>query len=99
MPADITLPLKRIYFDQIRAGEKPHEFRERTEYWRRRLEGRDYRNVILTLGYPTGGGIEGVTRLTRKWRGFSVQTITHEHFGGAPVEVFAIDVREPVEAA
>jgi hypothetical protein len=92
---DLTIPLKAVYFAQIAAGTKPYEYRLRTDYWSKRLEGRTYRNVVLTRGYPKGGGVEGVTRLTRDWRGFRVETIQHEHFGPEPVEVFAIDVTLP----
>lgn len=93
--ADLHIPVKGIYFDQIRDGEKLKEFRLCTAYWAKRLEGRAYRHVVLTRGYPKGGGIEGVTRLTMAWRGFSRETITHKHFGPEPVEVFAIDVSKP----
>lgn len=93
--SDLIIPLKGVYFDQIASGEKVSEFRLRTDYWRKRLEGRSYRHVVLTRGYPKGGGVEGQTRLTRAWRGFAETVLTHEHFGPAPVEVFAIDVATP----
>lgn len=92
MTTTLYLPLKAVYFDQIRAGSKGEEYRLVTPYWSKRLEGRDYDRIVLTLGYPKGGGVEGVTRLTRVWRGYAVCTITHQHFGPSPVEVFAIDV-------
>ena len=91
----LTIPVKGIYFDQIAAGAKPYEYRLCNDYWRKRLEGRAYQRVVLTRGYPGGGGIEGRTRLTREWRGYRVDTIQHEHFGPSPVEVFAIDVSTP----
>lgn len=89
---DLILPVKGIYFDQIRDGTKTHEYRLTTPFWRKRISGRRYSRVILTRGYPKGGGVEGITRLTREWRGSGVQTLTHPHFGPEPVEVFAIDV-------
>lgn len=89
---DIILPLNGIYFDQIASGVKVQEFRLANAFWSKRLEGRTYRNVVLTRGYPKAGGVEGATRLTRKWSGFDRKTITHEHFGPDPVEVFAIHV-------
>jgi len=92
---DLTIPVNGIYFDQIAAGAKPLEYRLSNDYWRKRLDGRAYRNVVLTRGYPKGGGVEGVTRLTRAWRGYQRQTIQHEHFGPDPVDVFAIDVSTP----
>lgn len=92
--ATLTLPLNGIYFDQIRTGEKREEFRLLTPFWRKRLEGRQYARIVLTRGYPKGGGVEGTTRLTRAWRGFKMKRITHPHFGPDAVDVFAIDVSE-----
>jgi hypothetical protein len=88
----LTIPVKGIYFDQIKRGLKADEFRLRTAYWEKRLKGREYAAVVLTRGYPKAGGIEGVTRLTREWRGYREITILHPHFGDLPVDVFAIDV-------
>ena len=88
---DLVLHLKREYFEQIRCGEKPEEFRLCTPYWERRLEGREYGRVGLVLGYPAEGDSE--RRLARPWRGFTKRRITHPHFGTAPVDVYAIDVR------
>lgn len=34
----LTLPIKRKWFDMILSGEKLEEYRERTEYYRKRLE-------------------------------------------------------------
>lgn len=96
--ADLIIPMKHIYFDQIKAGTKPFEYRLRTAYWAGRLVNRTYDRVILTRGYPKGGGVEGKTRLTREWRGFTYERITHEHFGPDPVNVFAIDVSQPLES-
>lgn len=90
--ADLILPMKGIYFDQIKAGQKPYEYRLVNEYWRKRLIGREYRKIILLRGYPKSGGVEGQTRLTLAWRGFGFDRITHPHFGSDPVEVFAIKV-------
>ncbi|MGB3070936.1 MAG: ASCH domain-containing protein [Ottowia sp.] len=90
--ADLVLPLKREYFEQIRDGEKWFEYRLRNEYWRQRLEGhRPYDRVILTLGYPKADNES--RRIVRPWRGFTNKTITHPHFGPDPVQVYAIDVR------
>lgn len=91
----LTIPVKGIYFDQIASGEKREEYRLVTQYWIKRIRNRAYSAVVLTRGYPKGGGIEGVTRLTRQWRGAMLRTITHPHFGDAPELVFAIDVAFP----
>lgn len=91
---DLIIPVNGIYFDQIAAGTKSHEFRLQNAHWAKRLEGRAYRHVVMTRGYPKAGGVEGETRLTRVWRGYDLRTIQHEHFGDDPVAVFAIDVSE-----
>lgn len=90
MARTLHLQLKREYFEAIRDGSKPEEFRLRTEHWRKRLEGREYEQIMLTLGYPARN--DHTRRLVRCWRGFSVKTITHPHFGPDPVLVYAINV-------
>lgn len=37
MTRTLTVPVKGIYFDQIKVGAKPFEYRLRTPYWERRL--------------------------------------------------------------
>lgn len=88
--ADLVLPLKREFFEAIRDGSKTEEFRLRNAYWRKRLEGRAFARVVLTLGYPAADNHE--RRLVLPWRGLRVTTITHPLFGAAPVEVYAIKV-------
>ena len=97
---DLILPLKREYFEAIKAGTKTKEYRLCNPYWRARLinvhnilydEPRQFDRVILTLGYPRGDAAE--RRIVRPWRGYTIKTITHPHFGPEPVHVYAIDVR------
>lgn len=90
---DLTLPLKAEYFDAIKAGTKTEEYRLTTPFWRKRIEGRTFDHVILTKGYPSTGDLG--KRLKLPWRGYSIKTITHPHFGSEPVEVFAIRVAGP----
>lgn len=85
----LNLPVKKIYFDQIKSGEKVYEFRERTPYWTKRIEGREFDFVVITLGYPKRDDMS--RRLRLPWRGYQCLTIDHEHFGGK-VDVFAIRV-------
>lgn len=87
----LVLPVKREYFEQMRDGAKLAEYRLVTEYWRRRLLGRTYSHVIITLGYPKRD--DESRRLVFPWRGYTVETITHPHFGADQVTVFAIVVR------
>lgn len=87
----LTLSLKGEYFTAIKAGTKLEEFREVTPYWRKRLEGREYDQIVLTLGYPKRDDSD--RRLVLPWQGYRMTTITHPHFGTAPVDVFAINVQ------
>lgn len=86
----LTLPLKAEYFDAIRDGTKLDEYRLVTPFWEKRLVGREYDRIVLTKGYPSRH--DTARRLERPWRGFELQTITHQHFGPEPVRVFAIKV-------
>jgi hypothetical protein len=90
---DLVLPVKGIYFDQIKAGTKSHEFRLVNDYWTKRLLGRVYDRVIITKGYPRRDDAE--KRIVSPWRGCCIEIITHEHFGSEPVVVFAIPVSSP----
>lgn len=92
---DLVLPLKAEYFNAIKAGQKPEEFRLRTPFWRNRLEGKAFARVVLTLGYPSRD--DAARRLVLPWRGMRKTTITHPHFGPDPVEVYAIDVQVNTE--
>lgn len=99
MSTTLHLPLKREYFDAIRDGQKTEEYRLCTPYWRKRLEGKTFTTIVLTLGYP--GRVDIARRIERPWQGYQIKTITHPHFGPAPVQVFAIHVsgnlREAIE--
>lgn len=94
----LILPLKAEYFDAIRDGTKPEEFRLANDYWRKRLIiggskgvlARSFDGIILTKGYPRADDLS--RRMERPWRGWSLKMITHPHFGPDPVKVFAIDV-------
>lgn len=89
----LHLPLKREYFEAIRDGHKSEEYRLCTPYWQKRLYSPfgSYDQIVLMLGYPARDN--HARRLVLPWRGYSIKTITHPHFGPKPVEVFAIDVR------
>ncbi|AJA16901.1 ASCH domain-containing protein [Pseudomonas aeruginosa] len=86
----LILHLKGEYFDEIKAGRKPKEYRLVTPYWEKRLVGRTYDGIELARGYPKRGDVEN--RLTLPWLGYQRETILHRHFGPHPVEVFAISV-------
>ncbi len=88
----LHLSLKSEYFDQIKAGTKPEEYRLCTPYWSKRLIGRSYTRIELAKGYPKAGDTE--RRISRKWAGYTIKTMQHPHFGPDPVTVFAINVTE-----
>jgi hypothetical protein len=91
--SDLYLPVKRIYFDSIKAGCKGEEYRLVTPYWTKRLVGRYYDQVIVTLGYPSA--IDFERRLEFPWNGYRKTRLTHPHFGPGEVEVFAIALYDP----
>lgn len=88
MNGTLTIAVNGEYFDQIKAGIKPEEYRLDTPYWSKRLDGREYDNIVLTRGYPKRTDLE--RRLVLPWRGVTRKTLTHPHFGSDPVKVFAI---------
>lgn len=88
----LTLHLKKKWFDEIKSGRKSCELRRATDYWRKRLVGRVYDLVYLWSGYPRGDDTDRL--LIRTWKGVAIETLVHEEFGPAPVEVFVISLRE-----
>lgn len=90
---DLVLPVKQIYFDDIKAGSKGEEFRLVTPYWSKRLIGKTFDRVIVTLGYPRADDME--RRQIFPWQGYAKIRKTHPHFGPDEVEVFAIKLYEP----
>ncbi len=53
----LDLPIRRRDFDLIRAGAKTADFRERTDYWERRLEGRKYDEIRFRSGNAPGSPV------------------------------------------
>ncbi|WP_417744770.1 hypothetical protein [Rosistilla oblonga] len=90
----LTIRLKGKWWDQIDSGEKTEELRLQTDYWRKRLIGREYDEIHLWHGYPPKTDTSKL--LCRRWNGVTACTETHEEFGEDPVALFAIDVSEPI---
>lgn len=90
---DLYLSVKGEYFEQIVAGTKTYEYRARTPYWKKRIEGRAYRNIIILHGYPVQHDLR--KRIVFPWKGYELQTIMHPHFGNKPTDVYAIKIEEP----
>jgi len=90
---DLRLAVKKKYFNQIKWGNKPDEYRADNEYWRKRLINRQYDNVIITLGYPKADDKERI--LIFPYTGYKMTHIAHEHFNnGKAFKVFAIKLYE-----
>ena len=45
------LNLYRKYFDAIANGTKTIEYRDKTDYWKKRIEGREYDIIKFRNGY------------------------------------------------
>jgi len=84
----LVLHVKGEYFDAIKSGTKKLEYRLCNEYWRKRLENRTYREVVIFRGYPRKG--DKLNMLEFPYKGYKHEKITHKHFGNVPVEVYAI---------
>ena len=47
----LHLNLFRKYFDEIAEGTKTIEYRDKTDYWKKRLENREYDVIKFRNGY------------------------------------------------
>ena len=88
----LVLPVRRKWFELIAAGKKQVEYRRVNEYWSRRLIGKRFSNIVVTLGYPPRHDLG--RRLEFPWNGFNRDRLTCEEFGDQPVDVFAIRLVE-----
>jgi len=88
---NLILPVKRKWFEQIKAGTKVEEFRLFNDYWRKRLEGKVFDQVIITLGYPKRDDNE--KRLSFPWKGYIIKIIKSEEWENQPKRVFAIKLK------
>jgi dsRNA-specific ribonuclease len=91
----LVLRMKARWWDEIASGSKSVELRLQTEYWRKRLIGREYDEIHLWKGYPPKTQTQLLLR--RKWASVVESQVVHEEFGPKPVAVFCIDVSESVE--
>ncbi len=86
----LTLAVKANYFQEIVEKTKRFEYRLASPYWTKRLVGREYRILQITLGYPKRD--DSGRRYVVPYRGYELQTIVHPLFGKKPVDVFALHV-------
>ena len=47
----LFLVLKKYWYGQIALGEKSVEYRQYNSFWRNRLDGKEFENVVFQLGY------------------------------------------------
>lgn len=87
----LILNLKREYFEEIKTGIKKEEYRLCTPYWKKRLENKNFEDLIIRLGYPKRGDKE--KELTFPYKGYEIKIITHPHFGNVPAKVYAIKIK------
>jgi len=87
---DLHLNLKGEYFNQIKSGIKKLEYRLITPRFTKIIEGKEFNNIQIKLGYPKRDDKERI--LIKSWKGYYKTWITHEHFGKDAVEVYAIIV-------
>lgn len=89
---NLTLNLKKKYFEEIKQGIKKEEYRLCTPFWKKRILGKKFEKVIIKLGYPKNSEKEKI--IIFDWNGFEVKKIIHENFGELPVEVFSIPLEK-----
>lgn len=87
----LNLPLKKVWFDMIKSGEKKEEYREVTDYWMKRLiaEINDQEQMVyfwvydtlrFTLGYPKADEKDKIMYF--KCDGIDIAESEHPEWGG-----------------
>ena len=87
----LTLAVKKHWFDLIKSGKKNTEYRLFNDYWKKRLLGRQYDFIEITLGYPRKN--DGDKRIIFRFQGYEVTTINSPEWENIPQRVFAIKLR------
>lgn len=64
----LHLTLHREFFERIAEGSKKEEYRDRTDYWKTRLEGRDYDIIRFRNGYAANA-----PELDVEWKGLNAR--------------------------
>jgi hypothetical protein len=85
---NLMLHLKSIYFNQILSGDKIEEYRETTDYWKKRLMGKTFDSLILIRG-NYGNEKDPKNVIIFPWRGYEIKTIKSWE-EPKMIEVFAI---------
>lgn len=89
----LNLPLKKKWFDMIKSGEKKEEYREWTDFWKKRLVAKiddeeemvyfwNYDVLRFTLGYPKADDTEKIMYF--ECDGITFSESEHPEWGGDP---------------
>ena len=70
----LHLNLYRKYFDAIVNGTKTIEYRDKTDYWKKRIEGREYDIIKFRNGYAKDAPVMLV-----EYKGFWVSSDFEEY--------------------
>lgn len=90
----LELHVKKKYFDQILSGEKTEEYRLMKSYWVKRLNGKIFDVVLITLGYPSKEQLCPENCIGFPFNGITTKVIQHDEFGKNPVGVYAIKLQK-----
>ena len=87
----LILPVKKKWFDKIKAGNKLYEYRLYNDNWQNRLIGKTLDKIVITWGYPKTTDTE--RRIFFLWSVYVIKTITSEEWINIPQAVFAIKLK------
>ena len=102
----LILPLRKKWYDMIATGEKPEDYRETTEYWKKRLcvlladyvdrffRIKHFDAVTFTLGYPRKDDV--ARRMTFKIKKISVGYGRPEWGAKEGIKYFVIKLGERI---
>lgn len=93
--ADLVIPVKTKWFNDIQSGDKLWEYRLYKEFWKKRLLNKTFDRVVITLGYPKKD--DQSRRLYFKWNGYEIKKIQSEEFGQGKQQCFAINLSESIK--
>lgn len=86
----LHMTLYKVYFDEIAKGEKKREFRRMTEYWQKRLEGKEYDVIVFKNGYRADAPL-----MTIEYLGLDIAEIGYSN--GEKEIVYALKLGEVLE--
>lgn len=86
---DLILHVKKIWFEWIKEGRKPFEYREVKPYWTKRLK-KKYDRVIIVMGYPKV--MDDTNSIIFPWNGFLVGSLKKDmNFYNQTVDTLNLD--------